>query len=404
MSKIVTILIILAGVLVGSVAISGTPMSRVVKVAAAADGELFESEPAWPLCGHIADDPPAEWEEEDGCPSERWGSADYSDFPLSSTFGPRQLVSGGYRYDFHRGIDIPAATGTPVFAIADGVVRKAGLYSSYTEPLVQLRHYRLGSTSCKSGSGCYHTLYLHISGWTVSEGDGVSKGDLIGYVGASSSGFEHLHFELRDAVAADPYSSWQRDAVHPLSVLPYNDGDEIALTIDEVSQVATEIEVTATLTIAMDQLDFQRVDVSVYEVQEDDSLTLVEQAGDTSNDDGYNVYPAWFDVELWNRQYTHKDSSKFPWSSFDTCPYEPDHASSYDAHVHMDQQDADDHQVGSFNGVKIAPEHYNASSDAEIVTFTFNELTSTADASNTCIVVTATDVKGGTTTQEYNCP
>jgi len=54
--------------------------------------------------------------------------------------------------------------------------------------------------------------------------------------------------------------------------------------------------------------------------------------------------------------------------------------------------------------VKIAPEHYNASSEAEIVTFTFNELTSSADASDTCIVVSATDVKGGTITEPHNCP
>jgi len=60
----------------------------------------------WPLCGHITQAPPAGWQDTDGCPDTRWNE-DFADFPLSSSFGPRQKASENFRYDYHRGIDIP---------------------------------------------------------------------------------------------------------------------------------------------------------------------------------------------------------------------------------------------------------------------------------------------------------
>ncbi|WP_372877947.1 M23 family metallopeptidase, partial [Pseudomonas sp.] len=88
-----------------------------------AQANNYDPSPAWPLCGRIAEAPPVGWDASQGCPSERWGSAAHADFPIASTFGPRQLPSDNYRYDFHRGLDIGTATGTPIFAITDGVVR-----------------------------------------------------------------------------------------------------------------------------------------------------------------------------------------------------------------------------------------------------------------------------------------
>ncbi len=128
---------------------------------------LFDTSPVWPLCGRIMTNAPVGWQETDDCPSERWGNPDYTDAPISSTFGPRLLASEDFRYDFHRGIDLAAPIGTPLFAFADGIVQKAGPDSAYTDPLIQLRHYRPGFNSCTSGGGCYHTNYLHVSGSTV---------------------------------------------------------------------------------------------------------------------------------------------------------------------------------------------------------------------------------------------
>ena len=57
---------------------------------------------------------------------------------------------------------------------------------------------------------------MHLSEWAVAADDVISKGDLIGYTGEIASGFDHLHFELRDAPSDDVLSRWQRDSVHTL--------------------------------------------------------------------------------------------------------------------------------------------------------------------------------------------
>lgn len=95
----------------------------------------------------------------------------------------------GYRswdHSTHRGLDIAAKKGTPIYAAASGTVTMARTYSSYGK-LVVIDH----------GDGI-KTYYAHQSAILVSEGDYVQKGDLIGEVGmtGSASG-NHLHFELR---------------------------------------------------------------------------------------------------------------------------------------------------------------------------------------------------------------
>lgn len=370
----------------------------------------YDPTPAWPLCGRIAEAPPAGWLESQGCPSDRWGSAEHTDFPISSTYGPRQLVSEGYRYDYHRGIDLATPSGTPVFAIADGVVRIAGPDSAYSDPLVQLRHYRPGySGSCTSGGGCYHSLYLHLSGWTVAAGDSVSKGQLIGYTGVSGSGFAHLHFELRDAIPEDPFSSWQRDAVHPLAVLPYDDGSprELSLAITEVDVSNPQAPVVSLLIdqpSSDPQLDLARIDVTLYKDRGKRGLAPISQAGANPDANGYYVNPPWLDLQLRNRQYTHKNSSNFPWSSFSNCPYASEHGASYSAHVHLDKALASDAQVGDFNGIEIAPEHYNASSERYQMAVTFKQLKGIKKANKLCVKATATTLSGHSSEASWNCP
>ncbi|MEE8308288.1 MAG: peptidoglycan DD-metalloendopeptidase family protein [Gammaproteobacteria bacterium] len=332
-------------VLAAALWIAGMPTMN----ARAAD---FDESMAWPLCGHdtlLAGTM--------SCPTERWGDPQHADPLTSASFGPRPLVSENYRYDFHRGLDIPAPLGTAIFAVTDGVVRKAGNYSSYTDPVIIVRHFRPGTTSC-ADVGCYHSLYLHVLDWVVSEDDPVTKGQLIGYTGQSQSGFAHLHFEIRNAPANDPYSSWQRDTIHPLRLLPYAETGVQTVTIASVDETVPENPLV-NVTVTGPRYDLVRVELELL----DANGVVINQPGNTADERGYNKFPSFFDMEKWNAQYTHKNSSAVPWESFgeggiNQCPYWAEHGASYSAHVHMDAQAPNNPEVGLFNGVRLETERY----------------------------------------------
>ncbi len=382
---------------------------------AAAAGS-YDSTPAWPLCGRITENRPTGWVESDGCPSTRWGSATYSDEPISDTFGPRLL---GSTYDFHRGLDIDTPWNTPVFAIADGEVKK--ISSGSTNITLTLRHWPAGYTKCGAAGGCYHTRYVHLSSVAsgLKKGDEVDKGELIGYTGASSAtATPHLHFEVRDASSQDPYSYWQRDCIHPLAVLPYSDAGAANMSLDVEVDDTTPTHPLVTVEVSMPveyELDLNRVEVTVYE-NTASGLTPVSQTshlttGTTPETSPYDVDPPWFDMQIWNRQYTYKDSSSIPYSDFETggsyeSPYAGDAGfpTSYDAGHHMDAATASDSSIGEFNGALIAPENLTSSSTHYIVAFAFTELVGPSDADDLCVKATATDVGGSAATYQVgNC-
>jgi len=112
---------------------------------------------------------------------------------LTSNYGMRtHPVIGGRRN--HKGVDLAAPTGTPVFATADGIVSRADQYSSYGL-YISLQH-----------GAALETRYAHMSRLVVAAGQRVSKGDIIGYVGSTGrSTGPHLHYEIRmDGVAVNP--------------------------------------------------------------------------------------------------------------------------------------------------------------------------------------------------------
>ena len=103
----------------------------------------------------------------------------------------------GYRYcsrwygGSHKGVDICAAAGTPIYASAAGTVTKsgynrAGAGTGYGNSII-INH----------GNG-YTTVYAHCLSLVVHAGQSVKQGQLIGYVGSTgrSSG-NHCHFEIR---------------------------------------------------------------------------------------------------------------------------------------------------------------------------------------------------------------
>lgn len=102
---------------------------------------------------------------------------------ITSSFGYRTI--SGMGSDFHRGIDIGAATGTPVVASLSGTVIHASYQGSYGQ-LIKIRH--------ENGT---ETRYAHLSGYNVTVGQTVSRGDTIGFIGSTgNSTGPHLHFEI----------------------------------------------------------------------------------------------------------------------------------------------------------------------------------------------------------------
>ncbi len=109
---------------------------------------------------------------------------------LTSPFGMRvHPITGEYK--LHTGTDFSAADGTPILAVADGVVTVAEFSGGYGG-LIVIEHQIDGASVA--------TAYAHMwqSGIHVSAGDRVTAGQHIGDVGSSgNSTGPHLHFEVR---------------------------------------------------------------------------------------------------------------------------------------------------------------------------------------------------------------
>ncbi len=102
--------------------------------------------------------------------------------PITSPFGWRVNPIWHSR-EFHPGIDIAVATGTPVHAAADGIVTYAGWLTGYGNVVI-----------------IYHgsdisTLYAHLQRYIVRKGEKVKRGQIIAY--SDNTGWStgpHLHF------------------------------------------------------------------------------------------------------------------------------------------------------------------------------------------------------------------
>jgi murein DD-endopeptidase MepM/ murein hydrolase activator NlpD len=105
--------------------------------------------------------------------------------PITGPFGSRMDPFNG-EGAFHAGVDISCSYGQPILAPSDGVVTFASFYNGYGR-LIEIDH----------GNGI-STRYGHLSGFAVTDGESVRKGQVIGYVGMSGrSTGAHLHYEVR---------------------------------------------------------------------------------------------------------------------------------------------------------------------------------------------------------------
>lgn len=119
-------------------------------------------------------------------------------YTYTSPWGMRIHPVTGARA-MHEGIDLAAPLGTPIMAVYDGVVEKAGPYGS--QMAIYIKHEIDGQV--------FYSGYLHMytSGIYVKEGERVKAGQVIAGVGNSGrSTGPHLHFEIRDEdkISEDP--------------------------------------------------------------------------------------------------------------------------------------------------------------------------------------------------------
>lgn len=108
---------------------------------------------------------------------------------ISSAFSTSRFHPVLRRRRAHHGIDYAANSGTPVYSVGDGVIRKASWGGGYGN-VVEVRHMR-----------GYSTRYAHLRGFArgITPGVRVKQGEVIGYVGSTGlSTGPHLHYEFHE--------------------------------------------------------------------------------------------------------------------------------------------------------------------------------------------------------------
>ena len=105
-------------------------------------------------------------------------------FTDAGDFGDRvHPVTGGYSN--HTGVDMSGAYGTPIRAVAPGIVEQANLMDNVYGNQLILGHGKQ-----------QETMYGHMAQLIAEEGERVRRGQVIGYMGSTGmSTGDHLHFE-----------------------------------------------------------------------------------------------------------------------------------------------------------------------------------------------------------------
>jgi murein DD-endopeptidase MepM/ murein hydrolase activator NlpD len=121
-------------------------------------------------------------------------------YHLTARFGDYGLWSS-----YHTGLDFAAPTGTPIHAVANGVVTSAEYDGSYGNKTV---------VTLDDGTELW---YCHQNEFGVSVGDVVNAGDVIGYIGSTGNVTgPHLHLEVRPG-GGDPVDPYAALVVHGLN-------------------------------------------------------------------------------------------------------------------------------------------------------------------------------------------
>lgn len=108
-----------------------------------------------------------------------------SGYTITSAFGYRKAPTKGAS-TYHQGVDMACESGTPIYATRSGTVTRASYQAGGAGYYVSINH----------GDG-FASIYMHMTRFVVSNGQSVSQGQLIGYVGSTGvSTGPHLHFGI----------------------------------------------------------------------------------------------------------------------------------------------------------------------------------------------------------------
>lgn len=153
---------------------------------------------------------------------------------VSSGFDPKRMHPILHKEKAHLAVDYAAATGTPVWAYAGGVVTYAAMAGAAGN-LVKIKH-----------PNGYVTLYGHLKGFkkALKAGDRVNQGQVIGYVGTTGrSTGPHLHFALHHKGRAINPFKVDNPALHKLPLAHRKHFDEAVHKLrEQLKQIPVETQ------------------------------------------------------------------------------------------------------------------------------------------------------------------
>ena len=128
--------------------------------------------------------------------------------PITDGFGNRPNGTSGTSH--HNGVDFTPGNGTPIYAIADGVV------SVHSDDAYGYGNHVILNHSV--GGMTFQSVYSHMKTGTspLNAGDVLKVGDFLGLVGDTGDSYgAHLHLEIRiDNIPVDPFAWLQANAVN----------------------------------------------------------------------------------------------------------------------------------------------------------------------------------------------
>jgi murein DD-endopeptidase MepM/ murein hydrolase activator NlpD len=128
--------------------------------------------------------------------------------PITDGFGNRPSGTSGTSH--HNGVDFTPGAGTPIYAVADGVV------TTHSDDAYGYGNHVILSHNV--GGESFDSVYAHMQTGTspLNAGDVVKVGDFIGLVGDTGDSYgAHLHLEIRiNSIPVDPFAWLQAHATN----------------------------------------------------------------------------------------------------------------------------------------------------------------------------------------------